>query len=77
MRQQQVMSGAQHCRVKLSNTAQGTVRGKVLALDGETNRVQVHTQEGQTILLDLPHGTVMSMRLGDTFTLAVPGSAGR
>jgi hypothetical protein len=63
--------------IKLSDPAHGTVQGTVVALDGETNRVKVHTQEGQLVLLELPHETVMRMRLGDTFTLAVPRPAGR
>jgi uncharacterized protein YpmB len=54
--------------VKLSDAAQGTVQGKVVALDGETNRVKVHTQERQLIVLGMPHDTVMRMRLGDIFT---------
>ena len=29
------------------------------------------------IILEVPHDTVMSMRLGDTFTLAVSRPAGR
>ena len=63
--------------IKLSDTGRGTVRGKAVALDGETNQVKVHTQEGQMIVLELSHDTVMSMQLGDTFTLAVLRPAGR
>jgi len=63
--------------IKLSDPAQGIVRGTVVALDGETNQVKVHTQEGQMVVLELPHDSVMSMRLGDTFTLAVPRTAGQ
>jgi len=58
--------------VKLSDPAQGTVYGTVVALDGEVNRVKVHTREGQMIVLELPRETILKMRLGDTFTLAVP-----
>jgi hypothetical protein len=39
--------------------------------------MKVHTQERQMVVLELPHETIMSMRLGDTFTLAVPRPAGR
>jgi len=63
--------------IKLSDPAQGIVPGTVVALDGETNRVKVHTQQGQLVALALPHETIMRMRLGDTFTLAVPRPAGR
>jgi hypothetical protein len=63
--------------VKLSNPDQGTVVGKVIALDGQTNQVKVHTQAGQTLVLEMDPGSLQGLRLGDVFTLAVPRSAGR
>jgi hypothetical protein len=63
--------------VKLSNPGQGTVVGKVIALDGQTNQVKVHTQAGQTLVLEMDPGSLQGLRLGDVFTLAVPRSAGR
>lgn len=63
--------------IKLSNPDQRTVEGKVLALDGQTNQVKVHTRAGQTLVLEMDPGSIRGLRLGDTFTLAVPQPAGR
>ena len=63
--------------VKLSNPDQRTVEGKVIALDGQTNQVKVHTRAGQTLVLEMDPGSLRGLRLGDTFTLAVPQPAGR
>ena len=63
--------------VKLSNPGQGTVMGKVIALDGQTNQVKVHTQAGQTLVLEMDPGSLQGMRLGDVFTLAVSRPTGR
>jgi hypothetical protein len=63
--------------IKLSNPDQRTVEGKVLALDGQTNQVKVHTRAGQTLVLEMDPGSLRGLRLGDTFTLAVPQPAGR
>lgn len=63
--------------VKLSNPDQRTVEGKVIALDGQTNRVKVHTRAGQTLTLEMDPGSLRGLRLGDIFTLAVPRPAGR
>jgi hypothetical protein len=63
--------------VQLSNPDQGTVEGKVIALDGQTNQVKVHTRAGQTVVLEMDPGSLRGLRLGDTFTLAVPRPTGR
>jgi hypothetical protein len=53
------------------------VEGKVIALDGQTNQVKVHTRAGQTLVLEMDPRSLRNQRLGDTFTLAVPQPAGR
>jgi hypothetical protein len=63
--------------VQLSNPAQGTVEGKVIALDGQTNQVTVHTRAGQTLVLEMDPGLLRGLRLDDIFTLAVPRPEGR
>lgn len=63
--------------IKLSNPDQRTVEGKVIALDGQTNQVKVHTRAGQTLVLEMDPRSLRNLRLGDTFTLAVPQPAGR
>jgi hypothetical protein len=63
--------------VKLSNPDQGTVEGKVIALDGQTDRVKVHTRAGQTLMLEMDPEFLRGLRLGDIFTLAVPRPTGR
>ena len=63
--------------IKLSNLDQRTVEGKVLALDGQTHQVKVHTQAGQTLVLEMDPGFLRGLRLGDTVTLAVSPPAGR
>jgi hypothetical protein len=63
--------------IKLSNPDQRTVEGKVIALDGQTNQVKVHTRAGQTLVLEMDPRALRGLRLGDTFTLAVPQPAGR
>jgi len=57
--------------LKVSDPAQGTVQATVMAVDGEMNRVKVQTQEGQTLMLDLPRESVVGMRVGDQFTLRI------
>jgi len=52
--------------------AGGTVQATVVAIDGETNRVKVRTQEGQTITLEMSPTALKDRRLGETFTLEVP-----
>ena len=63
--------------ITLSNPDQRTVEGKVVALDGQTNQVKVHTRAGQTLVLEMDPGSLKGLRLGDPFTLAVPQPAGR
>jgi hypothetical protein len=63
--------------IKLSNPDQRTVEGKVIALDGQTNQVKVHTRAGQTLVLEMDPRSLRGLRLGDVFTLAVPQSTGR
>jgi hypothetical protein len=55
--------------------AQGIVRATVTAVDTTTNRVKVHTPEGQTIVLDLSPASLTSMQVGDPLTLTVPEPA--
>lgn len=57
--------------VKVSDPAQRTVGATVMAVNSQTNQVRVRTQEGQTLMLDLPSETVMGMRVGDQFTLSI------
>ena len=54
--------------------AQGIVHATVTAVDTTTNRVKVHTPEGQTIVLDMPPAALTSMQVGTplTFTVAEP-----
>jgi hypothetical protein len=52
--------------------AQGIVRATVTAVDTTTNRVKVHTPEGQTIVLDMSPAALTSMQVGDPFTFTVP-----
>ena len=57
--------------VKVSDPAQGTVRATVMAIDGQTNQVKVHTHEGQQLILFLAPESLAGMRVGDQFTLQV------
>lgn len=57
--------------LKVSDPVRGTVMATVTAIDGQTHQVRLRTQEGQTLMLDLPPETLMGMRVGDQFTLSV------
>jgi hypothetical protein len=50
------------------------VRATVTAIDPTIHHVKVKTSEGQTIVLDMPPTSIMSMQVGDplTFTLPAP-----
>jgi hypothetical protein len=52
--------------------AQGIVRATVTAVDTTTNRVKVHTPEGQTIVLAMSPASLTSLQVGDTLTFALP-----
>jgi len=56
---------------------EGTVQATVVSIDGETNRIKVRTQEGQLITIEMPPASVKAMRIGESFTLAVPKPAGK
>ena len=53
----------------------GTVQAMVTAIDTETQRVKVRTQEGQSILLEVPAASLKGMQIGDSLTLVVPQRA--
>src|SRR5438034_10259155 len=55
--------------LKVSDPVHGTVGATVTAIDGQTHQARLRTQEGQTLVLDLPPEAVMGMRVGDQFTL--------
>jgi hypothetical protein len=50
----------------------GTVRATIVSIDLTTNRVKAQTDAGQVLVLAMAREALGSMRLGDTFTLAVP-----
>ena len=52
--------------------AQGTVRATVSAVDTTTNRIKVHTSEGQTIVLEMAPPSLTSLQVGDPFLFTVP-----
>jgi hypothetical protein len=52
--------------------AQGIVRATVSAVDTTTNRVKVHTPEGQTIVLDMSPASLTNMQVGDPLTFTLP-----
>ena len=57
--------------VKVSDPVRGTVMATVTAIDGQTHKVRLRTQEGQILALDLPPEAIMGMRVGDQFTLSI------
>src|SRR5262249_59058649 len=57
--------------LRVSDPVHGTVEATVMAIDGQTHQVRLRTQEGQTLVLDLPARAVMGMRVGDQFTLSI------
>jgi hypothetical protein len=63
-------------RVKVSNTAAGTVPATVMALDVQTSQAQVQTQKGQRLVLTLPPELLARMRVGDQFMLQVVRPSG-
>ena len=62
---------------KVSNPDEGTVRATVKAIDGEKNQVRVQTQAGQMLVLYLSPESVVSLRVGDEFTLQVAQQSAR
>jgi hypothetical protein len=52
--------------------AQGIVQATVSAVDTTTNRVKVHTPEGQTIVLDMSPASLTNMQVGDPLTFTLP-----
>ena len=62
-----------HASADIKGTdAQGIVHATVTAVDTTTNRVKVHTPEGQTIVLDMSPASLTSVQVGDPFTFTVP-----
>ena len=62
-----------HASADIKGTdAQGIVHATVTAVDTTTNRVKVHTPEGQTIVLDMSPASLTSMQVGDPFAFTVP-----
>ncbi len=51
---------------------QGIVHATVSAVDTTINRVQVHTPEGQTIVLAMSPASITSIQVGDPFTFTLP-----
>ena len=65
-----------HASADIKGTdAQGIVHATVTAVDTTTNRVKVHTPEGQTIVLDMSPASLTSMQVGDPFTFTLPEPA--
>ena len=50
----------------------GTVRATVVSIDLTTNRIKAQTDAGQVLVLAIAREEIGSIKLGDTFTLAVP-----
>jgi hypothetical protein len=50
----------------------GTVRATIVSIDLTTNRVKAQTDAGQVLVLAIAREALGSLRIGDTFTLAVP-----
>ena len=57
--------------LRISDPVHGTVEATVTAIDGQTHQVRLRTQEGQTLMLNLPPEAFMGMRVGDQFTLSI------
>ena len=54
--------------------AQGTLRSTVSAVDTTTNRIKVHTSEGQTIVLEMAPASLTGLQVGDLFIFTVPAA---
>src|SRR5262245_3931168 len=50
----------------------GTVHATIVSIDLTTNRVKAQTDAGQVLVLAMAREALASLKLGDTFTLAVP-----
>jgi len=57
------------------SSSDGTVHATLVLVDRTTNRVKVMTQEGQRLVLEMPHALLKGMKIGDTFTLVRPRHA--
>jgi hypothetical protein len=55
-----------------TSSPDGTVRATVVSIDLTTNRVKAQTDAGQVLVLAIAREEIGSIKLGDTFTLAVP-----
>jgi hypothetical protein len=53
----------------------GTVQATIVAIDMTANQVKARTDAGQVLILAVPHESLAGLKLGDTFTLAVPQKA--
>jgi hypothetical protein len=59
-----------------SGSPDGLVRVTLVAIDMTANRAKAMTDAGQVLVLAMPHESLASLQIGDTFTLAVPQHAG-
>ena len=50
----------------------GTVQATVASIDMTTGQIRASTDAGQVLVLVIPREDLGSMKIGDTFTLAVP-----
>jgi hypothetical protein len=53
----------------------GTVRATIVSIDLTTNRVKAQTDAGQVLVLAMAREALENIRIGDSFTLAVPQGA--
>src|SRR2546427_6681965 len=58
-------------KVTVSDSAQGTVRATVLAMDGQLNQVTIQTHAGQRLILFLAPASFTGLRVGQQFLLQV------
>jgi hypothetical protein len=51
------------------------VRATIVSIDLTTNRVKAQTDAGQVLVLAMAREALENIRIGDSFTLAVPQGA--
>jgi len=65
-----VVPGQSMSDIQTSNP-DGTVRATIVSIDLTTNQIKAQTDAGQVLVLAMARDNIGSMRIGDTFTLAV------
>jgi hypothetical protein len=60
-------------RLDIATQPDGSLQGTVLAIDLTTGRVTIRTDLGQTVALGMAYGDIMTVELGQTYTLLVRG----